>query len=85
MHIRNRLTGIETNLDDLQAGVDAGLREIAHIHKTAASIAAATARPRAQIWFAFWCGMRTNWRRVSVISEGRCRNCGPAWPDSATN
>ena len=38
MHIRNRLTGIETNLDDLQAGVDAGLREIGHIHETAASI-----------------------------------------------
>jgi hypothetical protein len=38
MHIRNRLTGIETNLDDLQAGVDAGLREVRRFQKTAGSM-----------------------------------------------
>ena len=38
MELRNRMTGIETNLDDLQSGVDAGSREAGHIEKTAASI-----------------------------------------------
>jgi len=36
--MRNRMTGIETNLDDLQSGLDAGSREAGHIQKTAASI-----------------------------------------------
>lgn len=36
--MRDRMTGIETNLDDVQSGVDAGSREAGHIQKTAASI-----------------------------------------------
>ena len=38
MSLRDRLTGIDTNLDDLESGVDAGAREADHIRKTAASI-----------------------------------------------
>ena len=38
MNLRQRLTGLDTNLDDLQSGVDAGSREADHIQKTVASI-----------------------------------------------
>jgi len=38
MRLNDRLTGINTNLDDLQSGVDAGSREAEHIRRTAASI-----------------------------------------------
>ena len=38
MSLRDRLTGIDTNLDDLQSGVDAGSREADHIQKAAAEI-----------------------------------------------
>jgi hypothetical protein len=36
--VRDRLTGIDTNLDDLESGVDAGAREADSIQKTAANI-----------------------------------------------
>ena len=36
--LRDRLTGIDTNLDDLESGVDAGSREADHIQKAAAGI-----------------------------------------------
>jgi small ligand-binding sensory domain FIST len=36
--LRDRLTGIDTNLDDLQSGVDAGSRQADRIQKAAASI-----------------------------------------------
>ena|SRR2546428_3252633 len=38
MRLSDRLTGIDTNLDDLQSGVDAGSREADHIRRTVASI-----------------------------------------------
>ena len=38
MSLRDRLTGIDTNLDDLESGVDAGSREADHIQKAAAGI-----------------------------------------------
>jgi hypothetical protein len=38
LNLRNRLTGIDTNLDDLQAGVDASWREAGHLGKAAVSI-----------------------------------------------
>jgi hypothetical protein len=34
--LRDRLSGIDTNLDDLESGVDAGSREADHIQKAAA-------------------------------------------------
>jgi predicted nucleic acid-binding Zn-ribbon protein len=36
--LRDRLTGIDTNLDDLESGVDAGSREADGIRNTAARI-----------------------------------------------
>jgi hypothetical protein len=36
--LSDRLTGIDTNLDDLQSGLDAGSREADRIQKAAASI-----------------------------------------------
>jgi hypothetical protein len=36
--LRDRLTGIDTNLDDLESGVDAGSREADHIQKAAEGI-----------------------------------------------
>ena len=38
MSLRDRLTGIDTNIDDLESGVDAGSREADHIEKAAAGI-----------------------------------------------
>jgi hypothetical protein len=38
VNIRDWLTGIETNLDDLQSGVDAGSRQVGHLQKATASI-----------------------------------------------
>ena len=38
MSLKDRLTGICTNLDDLESGVDAGSREADRIQKTAARI-----------------------------------------------
>jgi hypothetical protein len=38
VNLRQRLTGLDANLDDLQSGVDAGSREADHIQKTVASI-----------------------------------------------
>ena len=38
MSLRDRLTGLDTNLDDLQSGVDAGSREADHIQRAAAGI-----------------------------------------------
>ena len=36
--LRDQLTGIDANLDDLESGVDAGSREADHIRQTAAKI-----------------------------------------------
>jgi HPt (histidine-containing phosphotransfer) domain-containing protein len=36
--LRHRLTALDTHLDDLESGVDAGSRAAGHIRKTAASI-----------------------------------------------
>ena len=38
MSLKDRLIGINTNLDDLESGVDAGSREAHRIQKTAARI-----------------------------------------------
>jgi predicted nucleic acid-binding Zn-ribbon protein len=38
VNLRHRLTELDTNLEDLQSGVDAGSREADNIQKTAASI-----------------------------------------------
>ncbi len=38
MSLRDRLAGIDTNLDDLQSGVEAGSREADRIQQTAARI-----------------------------------------------
>ena len=38
MSVRDRLTGIDTTLDDLQSGVEAGSREADQIQKTASRI-----------------------------------------------
>ena len=38
MSVRDQLTGIDANLDDLESGVDAGSREADHIRQTAAKI-----------------------------------------------
>ena len=38
MSLKDQLTGIDANLDDLESGVDAGSREADHIRQTAARI-----------------------------------------------
>ena len=38
MSVKDQLTGIDANLDDLESGVDAGSREANHIRQTAAKI-----------------------------------------------
>jgi hypothetical protein len=45
--LRDRLTGIDTNLDDLQSGVDAGSREADRIQNAAVSIEQLRLEPRA--------------------------------------